>query len=255
MNEIMKKSLNDKITGIQFTALEHSLQEPEVKGELVVHLSAGKVEPGKWENISYTCMQAEKDPKYARKLEQLLQDQHDFLKEGTYLYRVRDDFKDYILFQEILEKDKTGTYAITIPFSETKEFEELLKNVTSLPSTCPTRNIVLPAIGIGCLAFVGSLIGGSVWSSNIQFIEWSEYFSYILPSSIATLEAGGFYLLNKKYHKKLDNFNRENIKQTQNKTNFIEKINLTGGGSKNSYDYSVIKPLLELTPEFLNRDT
>jgi len=201
--------------------------------------SVVEIEEGPYKEISYLLMQAGKEEGYVREaemnLDKLLK-KHNFVKKDNYHVRVREMEIDYIFPRFLGYENKKGTFGIIINSAENGKFKESLKNASDRLGKNSTYDDLYGFLMLGGLTMGG--IGGLVLAIALDFSVMAGI-GTILFGAGSGMGSGAYgitSIMNKAEKRLNDAIQSQNIK-------IIE--------SNRQYDFKVIKPFLNLTPEWI----
>jgi len=192
--------------------------------------------------IAYLCHQAGIKKGYVSKLEGRLNKlllEHDFIKEEEHYERVRPDFIDYLFLDNFGPYKEKMTVGFSVKMEDNSDFEKNLHSIYDMMKYAPDNDSPHYPLGGAMFGSVVGIIGGMILGGFFDnaTVGFSTFFGCFGLGPVI-----GTYIV---YN---HNKGQEKIYK-----NFLEKYKDCLQASDKPYDFGIIKPFLELTPEPLEK--
>jgi len=180
-------------------------------------------------------------------------DQHGFIKENHYYARVRDDKVDYIFLDGLREGHNEDTYCLTLPYKESRNFEEILTKVNQkFPRFRKSESyemfLYFGGIGLGVLGIFGGLeIGETVKGLYGDLAGFGTFMGTVVGSTTLGI-LGGYKIGDIVNQKRSRRYELEKQQDDQHKEELIQPYMQRMVHNNENPDLDIIIPLLELTP-------
>jgi len=251
------KTLDQEVKGLNDGLVSMDVVKEAPAGNLPVLKDQDKglngepdsLEDSVYKELLYYCDLAGKDTSYLDKYIEFIVDEldnHNFVKKDSHYKRIRDDKVDYLFLQNF-GNNHAGTVAITIDWSESEDFENLISEAKREIPEVNKMGIYGPIMGIA--AIPATIVGISfiVANSLNPFpIGMPILFGSPLLGAAIAYPFGHY----REYLKKKERENSRNEIQAKYET-LMERYKDKMLVSDKKYDANIMKHYFDLTPKWL----